>query len=159
MADAMDELLDFLQVPLLLDARDEGLTAFVTVHALVFARLLVHPRGLVEHLDEGEAVFLRKQEVIRVMGGSAFHRAGAELDVDVGVGHEGDGLAIGGVDDVVPDVFGVARVLGVDEDGGVAEHRLGAGRCDDDLLGGPFDVVEEIEELAFVVAMEDLDVA
>lgn len=58
--------------------------------------------------------------------------------------------------DVLADKVRVALVGGVDGDSGVAQHGLGAGRGDDDLLVTR--AVADGDELAVVVAVLDLDV-
>ncbi len=57
-ADVMDHLLDFDKMPGGFYILDERFPALVTVHADVFPGFLVHLRFFVEHLDEGETVFL-----------------------------------------------------------------------------------------------------
>ena len=54
----------------------------------------------------------------------------------------------------------VARVVRVHGDGGVAEHRLGARRRDDDLAVAAVDRVRELEELAVgALFVLDLEIA
>ena len=89
----------------------------------------------------------------------ALHGAGTERNVDIFIGHERDLLAIGWVDDHLADEVSVLLVFRVDEDGGVAEHRLRSCGRDDKGFIGSHHIVFEIIELAFVVLVDDFDVA
>lgn len=95
-------------------------------------------------------------EVVRVVCRGHLDGAGAEPWVDVVVGDDRD-RAVGQRQlDVPADQVLVALVVGVDGDGGVTEHRLGAGGGDDDgLVALP---VLHGDELAVVLLVLDLDV-
>ncbi len=112
---------------------------------------LVHDR---EHV---EPVPLPDGEVVRVVGRGDLDRAGAELRVDVGVGDDRDAPVGQRQLDPLADEVGVARVVGVDGDGGVTEHRLDAGGGHDDGLVPPLAVLQR-DQLAVVVLVIDLDV-
>jgi hypothetical protein len=113
-------------------------------------------RALVHDREERQVVALADLEVVGVVGGRDLHGAGAELRVDVVVGDDGN-RAVGQRQlDLPADEVPVALVVGVDGDGRVTEHRLGAGRRDDDgLVALP---VRHGDELAVVVLVLDLDV-
>ena len=128
---------------------------------------------LVKDGQAGQAVTAADLEVVRVMGGGHLDRAGAERGVDVVVGDDRDAPAGQRQLHGPADQVGVALVVGVHRDGGVAEHRLGPGGGDDDRVVFPFrppggvwggraprdSTVADGDELAFVVAVLDLDVA
>jgi hypothetical protein len=128
------------------------------VEALVGAARRADPRLGGHDVDRVEAVALPDLEVVRVVRRGDLHRAGAELHVDVRVGDDGDLPVHQRQEDRLADEVGVALVVGVDGDGGVAEHRLGAGRRDDDAVAAVRGGVAQVRELARVVAVVDLDV-
>ena len=90
----------------------------------------------VHHVDGAEACALADVPVVEVVGGGDLDGAGALLGVGVGVGDDGDGAADQRQADGLADEVGVARVVGVDGDAGVAEHGLGAGGGDDEVVAG-----------------------
>ena len=101
----------------------------------------------VHDVDRREAVALADVPVVEVVGGGDLDGAGAFLRVGVGVGDDGDGAADQRQADGLADEVGVAGVVGVDGDAGVAEHGLGAGGGDDEVVavfpvGGAAVVVE-----------------
>ena len=101
----------------------------------------------VHDVDRRKAVALADVPVVEVVRGSDLHRAGAFLRVGVGVGDDGDGAADERQADGLAYEVGIAGVVGVDGDAGVAEHGLGAGGGDDEVVavfpvGGPAVVVE-----------------
>jgi hypothetical protein len=107
----------------------------------------------------GKPYFLARAKSFGIVGGRAFHRPGPEAHIDIGIRHQGQFLPVGGIDDFLPDEILVALVFRVHENRGVAEHRLRTGRRDDHFLVAIHHVVGEIEEFAFIVFVDDLDVA
>ena len=95
-------------------------------------------------------------EVVGVVGRGHLDRAGAELGVDVRVGHHRDAAAGQRQLDVPADQVGVAGIVGVDRDRGVAQHGLRPGRGDHDrVLAVP---VPDGGELPVLVVVLHLDV-
>ncbi len=98
-----------------------------------------HARVVVDHLDLGQVVALAGFEIVEVVGGRDFDHAGAELGVGQVVEDDRDfaihqrqlhGLAV---------QVEIARVLGVDRDGGIAQHGLGTRGGDRQVAAGmPF---------------------
>ena len=89
------------------------------------------------------------------MGGCDFDCASTEGRVDVIIGDDAEleGMAEDGFGfDFLPDVFGVAFVLGVDGDGGIAEFGLGADGGENE--GAILDVVERV----LLLSVLDFDV-
>ncbi len=85
-----------------------------------------------------EVVALAGGVVVGIVGRGHLHDAGAEGGIDEeAVGDDGDFAADEGDDDGFSDEVFVAGVVGVDGDGGVAEHGFGAGGGDDEVFGGP----------------------
>ena len=89
---------------------------------------------LVHDGHAGQVVAAADLEVVRVVSRGHLDRAGAERRVDVVVGDDRDAAAGERQLDRLADQAGVARVVGVHRDGGVAQHGLGAGGGDHDRV-------------------------
>ncbi len=113
-------------------------------------------RVLVHDGEVRQVVALADLEVVRVVRRGHLDGAGAELRVDVLVRDDRDAAAGERQLDLGADEVLVALVLGVDGDGRVTQHRLGAGGRDDD--GRAALAVADRDELALVVLVLDLDV-
>ena len=111
---------------------------------------------LVQDGQAGQVVPAADLEVVRVVRRGHLDRAGAERRVDVLVGDDRDAPAGQRQLHGPADQVGVALVVGVHRDGGVAEHGLGPGGGDHD--GVVTVAVADRDELAVVVAVLDLDV-
>ena len=94
------------------------------------------PGAGVHDVDRGEAGALADLPVVEVVGRGDLDRAGALLGVGVGVGDDRDAPPDQRQADGLADEVGVARIVGVDGDAGVAEHGLGAGGGDDEVVAG-----------------------
>ncbi len=112
--------------------------------------------AFVHHRQGRQVVAAADLEVVGVVGRGDLDRAGAERRVDVVVGDDRDAAAGQRQLDLAADQVGVALVGGVDRDGGVTEHGLGAGGGDDDRVGAL--AVADRDELALVLLVFDLDV-
>ena len=102
----------------------------------------------VDDLDLGQVVALAGFEIVGVVRGGDFDHAGAEFGVGEIVEDDGD-LAIHQrqLDGLAVQVE-VARVLGVDGDGGVAEHGFGARGGDGEVAAGhAVDGVADVPEV------------
>ena len=104
------------------------------VLALERTRVGVQRSVEVQDVDERQVVSLAGLEVLEAVARRDLHRAGAELRVDqLGVGDDGKLAPRDRMPDVLADQALVARIVRVDGDGGVAQHRLDASGGDDNL--------------------------
>jgi hypothetical protein len=111
---------------------------------------------LVHDRDAGQPVALADLEVVGVVRGRHLDRARAEARVDVFVGDDRDPPVGQRQRDRAADQVAVAVVVRVDRHRGVPEHRLRAGRRDDDGVRAV--AVPDRDEFAVVVVVVDLDV-
>jgi hypothetical protein len=88
----------------------------------------------VEHREDGQAVALTDFVVVRVVAGGDFEGAGAELAIHIVIGDDGNLAAQNWHTHFAANVFLVARVVGMDGDGGIAQDGLGAGGGDGDVF-------------------------
>ena len=112
--------------------------------------------GLVHDRRHRQAVPSPDLEVVGVVRRGDLERPGAERGVDVLVGHDRDHAPDQRQLDLPADEVPVALVVGVDGDGGVAEHRLDPGGGDDDAVLPV--AVADGDQLAVDVLVLDLDV-
>jgi len=103
-------------------------------------------------------VSLPDLEVDGVVGGRHLERPGPELAVHGLVGDHGDPSVQKGQDDRSSDEVSVALVVGVDGHGGVAQHRLRAGRGNDEEFIGALQRVLDVVKLALRLLIDDLEV-
>ena len=119
-----------------------------------------HLRGVVEDRDHRQVVALSGLEVVRVVRGRDLDRAGAELGVDQDrVGDDRELSPEDRVANAFADLGLVARIVGMDGDRRVAQHRLGTGGGHHHLPGSVGQRITELVELAlrsFVVV--DLEI-
>ena len=97
------------------------------IHARVGAAVLVDMGGFIQHGDDLQPVAFPDLEVVGVVAGGDLQRPGAELAVHILVGDDGDFAPQDGHDGLFADELLVARVLGVDGHGGIAQDGLRAG--------------------------------
>ena len=126
-------VLNLLQQAQGLQVGDHGLAGLVAVQPLVFAAVGVHHTVVVQHPDGVQAVPQPHLEVVGVVGGGHFHAAGAELQIHVLVGHDGDLPVHQGQQALFADDILIPLVGGVDGHAGVAQHGLGPGGGHDDV--------------------------
>ena len=115
-----------------------------------------HPRLRVEDVDRAHALGLMPLadlEIVEVMCRRDLDRARALLGIGIFVGHDRDQPADQRQTSPLADQMLEARVVGVDRDRGVAEHRLGPRGGDGHTLAGLFavgvdDRILEIVEMA-----------
>ncbi len=118
----LDEEAEFLEFGDGFFAGDEAIEA-VEVRAIGAVDVAVGGEGV----DDFEVVAEADFEVRLVVGWGDLEGAGAEFEIDVVVGNDGDFGFWEGSDDLAADEVGVARVLGVDGHGDVAHEGFGAG--------------------------------
>ena len=116
----------FSRMPERFEVGDDRFTRVEAVHAAVFFGRVVVDLG-VERQDRNhrQLVPLADRVVVEVVRRSDLDAAGAELEVNVGVGDDRD-LAVGERQlDALADHLLVTLVVGVHHHRGIAEHRLG----------------------------------
>ena len=111
-----------------------------------------------QHTDHRQVVALADLKVVGVVGGGDLHNAGALLHVGVLVADDGDFAAQQRQHDMAAVQVLVARVLGVDGNSGITQHRLGAGRGQLQHFAGLLDGVEQMPEAALLGLILDLGV-
>ena len=103
-----------------------------------------------------QLVALADLEVVEVVRRRDLHRARARLGIGVVVGNDRDVAADQRQDDMLADQVLVALVVRVHRDGGVAEHRLGPRRGDDDVVRSSNLALERIAEVPHMALDLDL---
>ena len=118
-----------------------------------------------QDIDHGEAVAPAHLEIVEVVRGRDLDGARALLGIGIFIGDDGDAAADERKDRVLADKRFVALVLGMDGDGGVAEHRLGPRRGDDDVArlvvgieGRPLDRIAQVPEMALGFDLLDFEI-
>ena len=96
--------------------------------------------------------------VVRVVRRGDLDDAGAELHVDIVVADNRDLAANQRQDDRLADEIPVALVLGVDRNGGIAEHRLRTGGGQNDLAAAVAERVAQVPEVACLLLILNLGV-
>ena len=145
------------EIALLLQIGHDRLAGLVAVEPVVLAavtdlRVLVDALHLLEIMAQADLV------VVGVVAGRHLHRAGAEAELDVFVRHDRELAPHERQDRVLADEVPIALVVRVDGHAGVAQHGLGPGRGDDELLVGVLDRVADVPEVARHVLVLDLRV-
>ena len=108
--------------------------------------------------DDGQIVPQPHLKVVGVVGRGDLDHAGALGHIGVLVADDGDLLVQQRQDDVAAVQVGVAGVVGVDGDGGVAQHGLGAGGGQLQHLPRLLDRVEQVPEMAVLLGVLHLGV-
>ena len=121
------------QVALLPQVGDYGLAGLVAVHAVILAAVY-YLCVFVNALDLFQIVAQTHFIVVGVVAGGHLHGAGAEAQLHVVVGHDGELPANQGQDGVLAHQVLVALIVGVDGHTGIAQHSLRPGSGDDELL-------------------------
>ena len=143
------------EVALLLEIGHDGLARLITVETVVLAA--VDDAGvLVEDQDLLEVVAQTDLIVVRVVAGRHLDAAGAEIELDIIIGHDGQLAAHERQDRRLADEVLVALVRRVDRDAGVAEHGLRTGGGDGEIVVAVLERVADIPERAGHVLVFDL---
>ena len=117
--------------------------------AIGLRRVVVDPGLGVEHVDDVEVVAAAHLEIVEVVGRGDLHRAGPLFGIGVFVGDDGQAAADERQQGVAADEAPITLVLGVHGDGCIAQHGLGPGGGDDDVLAWPAcDGIADVPELA-----------
>ena len=127
----------------------------------VVFRLLLragHAAVVGEHADDGQVVALADLKVVRVVRRGDLHHAGALFHIGVLVADDRDFDVHQRQDDVAAVQMRIARVVFVDGHGGIAQHRLRAGRRQFKLLARLLDGVEQVPEVTLLLLILHLRV-
>ena len=156
-ADIVAVRLDLDKVALLLKVGDDGLSRLVAIHAVVLAavydlRVLVDALYLLKVMAQADLI------VVRVMAGRHLNGAGAEAELNIVVRNDGQLAPDQRENRVLADKVLILLIRGVDCNAGVAQHGLGTGRCNDELLVRVLDRIADIPEVAGDVLIFDLGV-
>src|SRR6266545_1178601 len=138
---------------------DDLLAGLETVEPLVLPRVRGHPAVRADHDDLGKAVAARGGEVVGVVSRSHFHDACAELPVDQDRILDDRQLPADDREgcDLAPEP-GRPRVVRMDRERGVPQHRFRPGRGDHGSGGDAGDVVTDAVERPFRLLVHDLEV-
>ena len=108
----------------LLEFSDPGLSALVSVHALVFARMFVHGGVVVHARDHLKSVPLSDLEVVRVVGRGDLDRAGPLFGIGIFVRDDRDLSSHHRQDDRLSDEVLISFVIRMHRDRDISEHGL-----------------------------------
>ena len=139
--------LGLYQIPARFKVGKHRLTGGVTVKALIFPAVGVYGGVAVHYVYLLQAVTFAHQKVVGVVRGGDLDAAGAELFVHVIVGYYGDLASDKRQDQRLAHQRGVAFVVGVDRNGGIAQQSFGA--CGGDL----YKAAAVFERIAYVPEM------
>lgn len=135
-----------------------------------FRNISIHSAVFGDNRDAFEIVALTNFKIVEIVGGGDFNGASTVFRIGVFVGDDRN-LAVGeGEFDKATDEVLVARIIGVDCNGGVTEKSFGASGADDNLgvfdigiiigatIGGTDDLVGDIPEVTRFVLVFNFDV-
>lgn len=102
---------------------------------LVLAGVLVVRAIVVHQADELEVVPLSTLKIVRVVRRRDLDSTGTELHINGdAIGDDGNATSVEGVNDEFAVEVRVSRIVWVDGNGGISQHRFRSRRGDDDLL-------------------------
>ena len=110
-----------------------------------------HVAVIGQHADDGQVMALADLKVVGVMGGGDLHNAGAFFHIGVLIAHDGNLFVQQRQNDMAAVQVGIARVLAVDGNGGIAQHGFGAGGGQFQHLTGLLDRVQQVPETAVLL--------
>ena len=120
---------------------------------------VVEPGIGVEDVDQRQPVPAADLEIVEIVRRGDLDRAAAGLRVGVFVGDDRDQPADQRQPHMLADEIGIARVIRMDGDAGVAEHRLGPRRRDDDEAAGKLrDRITDVPQGALGLAAVDFEI-
>ena len=128
--------------------------------AIGVGHIFVQRAVLVEDVDQRKVVALADFEVVEVVTRRDLHRAGAFLRIGVLVGDDRNRAMRERQHHILADQILVARIVGMDRDGRVAEHRLRPRRRDGDEASWlVFDRIVDVPEVPLHLDVLDLEIA
>ena len=128
--------------------RNERLAAGKAIQPLIFAPELVDVAVIGEHAQDGQPGAATNLKVIRVVTRRDLHRARAKLHFTVCIRHNRDFAPNHRYHDRLADQVLVTRVIRVDGNGRIAEHRLRAGRRHGDRIAAIRRIVADVPKRA-----------
>ena len=144
MTDIVSMRLDFFEIARFFKLFNDGFSAFVTGHPLIFPRILVHNRPVVHNADYGKIVAKPHLEVVRVVRGRDFNRAGTEFKIYVIVRNDGNFSTDKRKNKRFADEVFISRIFRINRNGSVPEHGFGTSRRDDEIFVAVFEVISEM---------------
>ena len=112
-----------------------------------------------EDTDTGQIMALAYLEVIGVVGGGDLYNAGTLFHIGVLIADDGNFLIQQRQNDMAAVQMGIAGIVAVDGDGGIAQHGLGTGSGKLQLLTGLLDGVQQVPEVAVLLLILYLGIA
>ena len=97
-------------------------------------------------------------KVIRVMGGCDFDRAGSEFHIDILVRHNRNLFVDQRKNNCLTHQVFIPLIIGMNRDGGIAEHRLGTRRRNLKRIVCPDDRITDMPEMACLLLVFDLGI-
>ena len=146
------------EVALLLQVLDDLLAALVAVHSVVGPAVFVDLSIVADAADGLQVVAQAHLEVVGVVGRGHLHGAGAEAQLHVLVGHNGDLPVHDGQDAGLAHQVLEPLVLRVHGYAGIAHHGLGPGGGDDQVAGAVGQGIADIPQVAGLVHVLHLGV-
>ena len=128
--------------------------------AIILRRVIVH-RGIeIEDGERRQPVSLPELPVVEIMRRRDLDGAGAELAINVVVGHDRDGAASQRQRHLFADERAVALIVGIDRHRHVTQHGFRPGRRDDDGLAilRVDQRIADLPELALLLFAVDLEI-
>ena len=130
-------VIDPLDEPRRFEIGEDSLARLEPVEAAIgFGHRIGQMRVAIEDVDQFEAVPPPDLEIIEVMRGRDLDGAAAHLGIGIVVGDDRNEPADQRQPHRLSHEIGVARVIRMNRDAGIAEHRLGARGCDHDESRG-----------------------
>ena len=117
-----------------------------------------HAAVVGEHPHAGQIVPLAHLKVVGVVGRGDLDDAGTLFHIGVLIADDGDLFVKQRQDDVAAVQVGVAGILAVDGDGGIAQHRFGTGGGQLQLFAGLLHLVQQVPEVAVLLLVFHLGV-
>ena len=111
-----------------------------------------------EHTHDGQVVAQTHFKVVRVVSGGDLDHTGALGHVGVLVAHNGDLLVQQGQHHMAAVQMGIAGVIAVDGNSGIAQHGLGTGSSQLQHLAGLLDRVQQVPEAAVLLLVLHLGI-
>ena len=150
---------DFHEITACLEVGNNLLSCLKTVKPPVFAAVFVYLCVLVKDGYHFEIVTLAHLEVVRVVAGRYLYAARAEFAVDIFVGDDRYLSAHEREDGKFADERSESLILGMNGDGSVSEHCLGARRCHGDIFAvASLDGIADMPECALFILVLDLGI-
>ena len=157
--DSVRNIFDAFEQAERFEVADDARAGFEAVESRVLAGGRAHVRVVGHHVNFGKVVALADLEIVRVVRGRDLDHAGAELAVNVRVRDHGNLPVHQGQHHALADEALVALVIRMDGDGGIAKHRFGARRRDDEKFLRPDHGITQVPELARALDVDDFEIA